>query len=68
MDGFMLIENLKKNKDLSNIPVIVISSISNEEDQKRAFELGAAGYITKNSFSNNNLLEAANRLTGTTNE
>jgi CheY-like chemotaxis protein len=68
MDGYMLIENLKKNKDLSGIPIVVISSVSNEDEQKRVFELGASGYIVKNSFNNNNLLEAVNKLTGTGNE
>jgi chemotaxis protein histidine kinase CheA/ActR/RegA family two-component response regulator len=64
MDGYMFIENLKRNKDLSGIPVIVISSVSNEEEQKRALELGASRYIVKSSFNNNNLLEAVNELTG----
>jgi CheY-like chemotaxis protein len=64
MDGYMLIENLKKNKDFYDIPVIVISSVSNEDEQKRVFELGASRYIIKSSFNNNNLLEAVNELTG----
>jgi chemotaxis protein histidine kinase CheA/CheY-like chemotaxis protein len=64
MDGFMLIENLKKNEDLSKIPVIIISSKDNEEEQERAFKLGASRYIIKNSFNNHNLLEAVNSLVG----
>ncbi|MCL2763676.1 MAG: response regulator [Treponema sp.] len=64
MDGFMLIENLKKNEDLAKIPIIVISSIADEEEQKRAFALGASRYIIKNSFNNQNLLEAVNELIG----
>ena len=64
MDGFMLTENLKKNEELSQIPVIVISSLSSEEDQKRAAMLGASRYIVKNSFNNHNLLEAVKDLIG----
>jgi len=64
MDGFMLIENLKKNETLSKIPIIVVSSIENEEEQKRVFQLGAERYIVKNSFNNHNLLEAVNSLVG----
>ena len=64
MDGFMLVENLKKNEDLSDIPIIVISSKADEEDQNRAFTLGASKYIIKNSFNNHNLLEAVNELIG----
>ena len=66
MDGFMLIENLRKNEELSGIPVIVISSIANEQEQERALSLGASKYIVKNSFNNNNLLEAVNDLIGNT--
>ncbi|MDR1837107.1 MAG: response regulator [Treponema sp.] len=68
MDGFMFLENIKKNEDLSKIPVIVISSITNEKDQKRAYKLGASRYIIKNSFNNSNLLIAVNELIGGTNE
>ena len=64
MDGFMLIENIKKNDDIANIPIIVISSNENEEEQKRALALGANRYIVKNSFNNHNLLEAVNSLIG----
>ncbi|MCL2265137.1 MAG: response regulator [Treponema sp.] len=64
MDGFMLIENLKKNEELADIPVIVISSIAVEEEQKRASQLGASRYIIKSSFNNHNLLEAVKELIG----
>jgi chemotaxis protein histidine kinase CheA/ActR/RegA family two-component response regulator len=67
MDGFMLIENIRKNEALSGIPIIVISSIANEKEQERAFSMGAARYIVKNSFNNHNLLEAVNSLIGGTN-
>jgi len=68
MDGFMFIENLKKNDELSKIPIIVISSNANEEDQKRVFQLGASKFILKNSFNNHNLLEAVNELIGGSHE
>jgi len=68
MDGLMLTENIKKNEDLSRIPIIVISSRVSEEDQKRAAMLGASRYIIKNSFNNHNLLEAVQSLIGKTNE
>jgi chemotaxis protein histidine kinase CheA len=68
MDGFMLTDNIKKNEELSSIPVIVISSRSDEEDQKRAALLGASRYIVKNSFNNYNLLTAVHELIGTSDE
>ena len=64
MDGFMLTENLKKNEELAHIPIIIISSLASEEDQNRAYSLGASKYIIKNSFNNHNLLEAVHSLIG----
>jgi chemotaxis protein histidine kinase CheA len=68
MDGFMLTDNIKKNEELSAIPVIVISSRADEEDQKRAALLGASRYIIKNSFNNHNLLTAVHELIGAPDE
>ncbi|MDR3237861.1 MAG: response regulator [Spirochaetia bacterium] len=68
MDGFMLTENIRKNDELSNIPIIVISSRESEEDQRRAAMLGASRYIIKNSFNNHNLLTAVQELIGEANE
>jgi CheY-like chemotaxis protein/chemotaxis signal transduction protein len=67
MDGFMLTENIRKNEELSRIPIIVISSRDSDEDQKRAAMLGASRYIIKNSFNNHNLLEAVRELIGEAN-
>jgi chemotaxis protein histidine kinase CheA len=67
MDGFMLTENIRKNVDLAEIPIIVISSKSSDEDQKRAAMLGANRYIIKNSFNNHNLLSAVQDLIGEAN-
>ncbi|MDR1955283.1 MAG: hybrid sensor histidine kinase/response regulator [Treponema sp.] len=64
MDGFMLTENIRKNSDLTGIPIIVISSKSSEEDQKQAALLGANRYIIKNSFNNLNLITAVRDLIG----
>jgi CheY-like chemotaxis protein len=67
MDGFMLTENIRKNEQLANIPIIVISSRESDEDQKRAAMLGASRYIVKNSFNNHNLLTAVRELIGDVN-
>jgi DNA-binding response OmpR family regulator len=47
MDGFMVLEGLKKEEKTRNIPVIVISAKAAEEDIKRARELGASEYMVK---------------------
>jgi chemotaxis protein histidine kinase CheA len=67
MDGFMLTENIRKNDNLKDIPIIVISSRTDEEDQTRAAKLGANRYIVKNSFNNHNLISAVRELIGEAN-
>jgi CheY-like chemotaxis protein len=64
MDGFMLTENVRKNDRLKNIPIIVISSKINEEDQNRAALLGVNRYIVKNSFNDHDLTAAVRELIG----
>ena len=47
MNGFELLEKLKKNKKFKNIPVVVMSSSTNHKDLKKCFKLGVSGYFTK---------------------
>jgi len=47
IDGFETLILLKKNNKLKDIPVLVLSSLSQKEDAERAKELGAYGYLKK---------------------
>jgi len=47
MDGYEVCRQLKSDKRTCNIPIIFITAKSEEEDEKRGFELGAVDYITK---------------------
>ncbi|HUS08907.1 MAG TPA: MHYT domain-containing protein [Pyrinomonadaceae bacterium] len=44
MDGWAVLQQLKANRELAHIPVIVVSVVDN---QQRGMELGAAGYLVK---------------------
>jgi chemotaxis protein histidine kinase CheA len=67
MDGFMLTENIRKNENLKNIPIIIISSKVDGKDQNKAALLGANRYILKNSFNNHNLVATVRELIGEAN-
>ena len=67
MDGFQLIENIRKNDQLKHIPVIIISSRNEEKDQNKATALGANRYIIKSSFSDHHLLSTVKELIGDAN-
>jgi putative two-component system response regulator len=47
MDGFELCEIIKRDKELSEIPVIFISSLNAATDKVKAFSVGGVDYITK---------------------
>lgn len=47
MDGFSLIEKIKKDPKLSDIPIIIISSMGKEEYILKGLKLGAKNYIKK---------------------
>lgn len=47
MDGFMACAELKKFKESADVPVIIITSLDDEQSVDKAFEVGAAEYITK---------------------
>jgi len=67
MDGFMLAENIRKNDRLKNIPIIAISSKSDEKDQNKATLLGINRFIVKNSFNVHNLTAIVRELIGEAN-
>lgn len=47
MDGYEVVENLKKSKAASDIPVIMISAKTAIEDKVKGMELGIDDYISK---------------------
>lgn len=47
MDGFEVCAKLKENEKTKDIPVIFMTSLSDEEDKVKGFQAGAIDYITK---------------------
>jgi two-component system chemotaxis sensor kinase CheA len=62
MDGFTLTAHLKGNAETSAMPIIIVSSLSNEAYKRRGIEVGAQAYITKGQFDQNNLLDTIELL------
>lgn len=51
MDGFEVLEALKKDPETKNIPVIMLSNIGQSAERKRGEELGAAAFLIKANVS-----------------
>lgn len=47
MDGFTALDRLKNLKELSHIPVYILSTTRNPADQKRSMLLGASDFYVK---------------------
>ena len=57
MDGFKILEEIKKNQSLKNLPIIVASNLYDKNDIDKAFSLGAADYIIKAYNSPENIVD-----------
>ena len=57
MDGFTMMDALKKNVATSKIPVVISSHMGREEDRKKAEKLGAKDFIVRGATSPNQAVE-----------
>lgn len=47
MDGFQMLEELKRERETSHIPMIFLTAKDTETDKERGYELGVDSYLTK---------------------
>ncbi len=57
MNGFDLTAKVRADSQLSEIPIILVTSRSTREDKEKGIEAGANAYIVKSNFDQNNLLD-----------
>ncbi len=55
MSGLEILTKLRSDDRTKNIPIVVLTSRSHEDDKDKAFQLGATDYVTK-PFSPANLV------------
>ncbi|PIV46994.1 response regulator [bacterium (Candidatus Gribaldobacteria) CG02_land_8_20_14_3_00_41_15] len=51
LDGFSVLEELKKDSATKDIPVIMLTNLGTEEDKVKGEKLGAADYLVKASLT-----------------
>lgn len=54
-DGFEMLKDMSQEPMLKKIPVIIFSTLGQEDDIKKAKQLGALDYVDKSSFDFANL-------------
>lgn len=62
--GFEVMEEMKKEEDLKNIPVIVISNSGQPVELDRAKSLGAKDWLIKTEFDPKEVLEKVKKQLG----
>lgn len=51
MSGYGVLKELKQNPDLAQIPVLILSCLTDEEIVRGALDFGAAGFVKKTCSS-----------------
>lgn len=62
MNGFDLTAKIRGDKNLADLPVVLVTALESREDRERGIDVGANAYIVKRSFEQSNLLEVVRRL------
>jgi two-component system chemotaxis sensor kinase CheA len=63
MSGFDLTAKVRADRELTEMPVVLVTALETREDRERGIEAGANAYMIKSSFNQNNLIEIIKRLT-----
>ena len=57
MDGYELTKKVKRHKDYQHIPLVIVSSLESEAQQKQGMACGANNFLIKSQFDTRTLLE-----------
>ncbi len=64
MNGFEMIENLRKIRDYAEVPVIVLSTRDREADRVRGIQVGASAWLQKQDFDDREFLRVVRSFIG----
>lgn len=62
LDGFDLTTRIRADKQLADLPVVLVTALDTREDKERGIDVGANAYIVKSSFDQSDLLTAIRGL------
>jgi len=64
MDGIALTQAIRAHATCSTLPVVIVTSLGDDEDRRRGIDAGADAYMVKRKFDQRDLLETVHRLVG----
>jgi len=62
LDGFAVLEKLKKDSETKNIPVILLTNLGQKDDVEKGLEQGAADYLIKAHFKPSEVVDKVNKI------
>ena len=62
MNGLDLTAKIRSDKQLSELPVVLVTALDSREHRERGIDVGANAYIVKGSFDQSNLLGVIRQL------
>lgn len=66
MDGFAFLEKIKADKELSSIPVLILSNLGQKDEIERGFALGAKDFLVKAHLDLDEILQKVELTLGKT--
>jgi two-component system alkaline phosphatase synthesis response regulator PhoP len=57
MDGWEILREIKKRKELKSIPVVVLSNLSQKSEVEKSVKLGATKYLIKANYTPSQVVE-----------
>jgi len=61
VSGFDILEWIKKQENIQNIPVIVLSNLSSQADINQAFTFGVVDYIVKSNYTPSEIMRTVQK-------
>ncbi len=62
LNGFDLTARIRADKNLAELPVVLVTALEARQDRERGIDVGANAYIVKSGFDQGNLIDAVRRL------
>lgn len=67
MDGYEFLEKLNSNKELSSIPVLILSNLGQNDEIERGLKLGAKDFWVKAHHDLDEIIQKVKQMLGETN-
>ncbi len=62
MDGFQVLQELRKTSEFKDTPVVMLTNLGQEEDVQKGRQLGATDYFIKTNFTPAAIVEKVKEL------